>query len=122
MPHVTLHYTGNVDGFDPQAALRAVNRSLVDSGHFDEAAIKSRALRLDHYRVGTADEARAFVHVQLKVLPGRDADTRKGFAARIVAALEATLPARHPHLQLCVEVDELDALTYTKRVIDAHDA
>ncbi|MDI9240226.1 5-carboxymethyl-2-hydroxymuconate Delta-isomerase [Lysobacter sp. LF1] len=122
MPHVTLHYTGNVEGFDPDAALHAINRCLADSGHFNEAAIKSRALRLDHYRIGVAEETRAFLHVQLKVLPGRDAATRAGFATLIVAALEATLPARHPHLQLCVEVDELDADTYTKRVIDAHNA
>lgn len=122
MPHVTLHYTANIEGFDPGAALRAINQRLADSGHFNEVAIKSRALRLDHYRVGTTEDARAFVHVQLKVLPGRDEATRRDFAALIVAALEVTLPSRHPHLQLCVEVDELDANTYTKRVIDAHDS
>lgn len=120
MPHLTLHYTANVEGFDPGMALREVNRRLAGSGHFDEAAIKSRALRLDHYRVGIADEARAFVHAQLKVLPGRDEATLRSFAGLVLAALEAVLPTNHPSTQLCVEVDELDARTYTKRVIDAH--
>ena len=119
MPHLTLQYTGNVIGFDADAALRSINRALADSGHFDEAAIKSRALRLEHCRVGTADAGRGFVHAQLKVLPGRDVDTRRQFARIILAALETVLPSRHIETQLCVEVDELDADTYTKRVIDA---
>jgi len=119
MPHVTLHYTVNLPEFSPGAALRAINQVLADSGHFDEEAIKSRALRLDDYRVGTADQGRAFVHVQLKVLPGRDDATRKGFAELILAALASVLPGVPASTQLCVEVDEIDARTYSKRVIDA---
>ncbi|MBU8978106.1 MULTISPECIES: 5-carboxymethyl-2-hydroxymuconate Delta-isomerase [unclassified Lysobacter] len=119
MPHLTLHYTANVDGFDPDAALREINHRLADSGHFDEAAIKSRALRLDHYRVGIAEDARGFVHAQLRILPGRDADTRAALSALVLDALQATLPYRHPHTQLCVEVDEMDARSYSKRVFDA---
>jgi len=119
MPHVTLQYTVNLPDFDPGAALRAINQSLADSGHFDEEAIKSRALRLDDYRVGTADSGRAFIHVQLKVLPGRDDATRKGFAQLILAALASAQPGVPASTQLCVEVDELDARTYSKRVINA---
>ena len=119
MPHVTLQYTVNLAEFNPTAALRAINQSLAESGHFDEESIKSRALRLDDYRVGIADAGRAFIHVQLKVLPGRDDATRKAFAELIIAALSSVLTDCPPSTQLCVEVDELDARTYTKRVIDA---
>lgn len=119
MPHVTLQYTVNLAEFNPTAALRAINQALADSGHFDEEAIKSRALRLDDYRVGVADAGRAFIHVQLKVLPGRDDATRKGIAELIIAALSSVLTGHPPSTQLCVEVDELDARTYTKRVVDA---
>ena len=119
MPHLTLHYTANVEGFDPDAALREINRRLAGSGHFDEAAIKSRALRLDHNRVGTAEDDRGFVHAQLRILPGRDADTRAALSNLVLDALEATLPRPHPHTQLCVEVDEMDARSYSKRVFDA---
>ena len=119
MPHVTLQYTVNLAEFNPTAALRAINQALTDSGQFDEEAIKSRALRLDDYRVGVADAGRAFIHVQLKVLPVRDDATRKGFAELIIAALSSVLTGHPPATQLCVEVDELDARTYTKRVVDA---
>jgi len=119
MPHVTLQYTVNLAEFNPGTALRAINQCLADSGHFDEEAIKSRALRLDDYRIGTADSGRAFIHVQLKILPGRDDATRKGLAELILAALASVLPGVPASTQLCVEVDELDARTYSKRVIDA---
>jgi len=119
MPHVTLQYTVNLPEFNPGATMRAINQALADSGHFDEEAIKSRALRLDDYRIGTADSGRAFIHVQLKVLPGRDDATRKRLAELILAALTSVLPEVSATTQLCVEVDELDARTYTKRVIDA---
>ncbi|MDR0181605.1 5-carboxymethyl-2-hydroxymuconate Delta-isomerase [Lysobacter arvi] len=118
MPHVTLQYTVNLAEFDPAMALRAINQALADSGHFDEHAIKSRALRLDDYRIGVADAGRAFIHVQLKVLPGRDDATRKALTERILDALATVVAACPPSTQLCVEVDELDARTYTKRVID----
>ncbi len=119
MPHLTLHYTANIEDFNPQAALREINQRLADSGHFDEVAIKSRALRLDDYRIGVADAGRGFVHAQLKVLPGRDVAMRHALAAVVLDALQDVLPSRHPDTQLCIEVDELDAATYSKRVFDA---
>lgn len=119
MPHLTLQYTANLAGFDADAALDAINHRLADSGHFEESAIKSRALALQHHRVGTAPLERAFVHAHLKVLPGRDEATRRALSQAIVAALQALLPSHHPATQLCVEVTELDAGTYSKLVIDA---
>ena len=119
MPHLILHYTANLAGFDADAALDDINRRLAESGHFEESAIKSRALALQHYRVGTARAERGFVHAHLKVLPGRDEATRRALSQTIVTALQALLPSHHPVTQLVVEVTELDAGTYSKLVIDA---
>ncbi len=101
MPHLTLQYTANIEGFDSHQALREINQRLADSGHFDEVAIKSRAVRLDDYRIGVADTGRAFLHAQLKVLPGRDAATRRALArrARHLAARLAVPPSRYPALR-----------------------
>lgn len=119
MPHLTLHYTANLAGFDADAALATLNRVLADSGHFDEASIKSRALRLDHYRIGTADAGRGFVHAQLKILPGRDAALRAALSQAVLDALRTLLPAAAgaAEFQLCVEVDEIVADAYRKHVL-----
>ncbi|MGO1068988.1 5-carboxymethyl-2-hydroxymuconate Delta-isomerase [Lysobacter sp. CA199] len=120
MPHLILHYTANLEGFDPDRALARINQALADSGHFNEADIKSRALRLDRYRIGTAESGRGFVHAQLKVLPGRDAALRKALSDTVLSVLRELLPAHHPESQLCVEVDELDAGAYTKHAFAAN--
>ena len=114
MPHLILHHTANIDGFDPRAALAAANRALVDSGHFEDVAIKSRALALDQYRIGNADDGHGFVHATLKVMPGRPEDVRAALARDVHDALASCLPALDLHCQLCVEVVELQAATYIK--------
>ncbi len=114
MPPLILHHTANLDGFDAEAALVAVNRVLVDSGRFEEVAIKSRALALDHDRIGSRDDGHGFVHATLKILPGRSADTRTALGRAVHDALASCLPPLVLHCQLCVEVVELDAATYTK--------
>jgi 5-carboxymethyl-2-hydroxymuconate isomerase len=61
MPHLVLEYTGNL-ALEVQPTLLKLNQALVASGHFDENAIKARAVRLEDYLVGTAAGARAFMH------------------------------------------------------------
>lgn len=89
MPHLTVQYTANLDGYDADAALAALNGALAACGHFDELAIKSRAWVLDHYRIGTADRGRAFVHAQLKILPGRSEAVRGDLSAIVLAPCAA---------------------------------
>lgn len=119
MPHLTLQYTANLDGFDAAGALAATNQALVDSGHFDEVAIKSRAIRLEHYRVGLAGSGRAFVHVLLKVMPGRSRAVRQALGQALLEALRG-VTATGLHCQLCVEVEELESSTYAKAILNPH--
>ncbi|MEG3788729.1 5-carboxymethyl-2-hydroxymuconate Delta-isomerase [Lysobacter sp. CCNWLW3] len=120
MPHLSLQYTANLAGYDADAALARINQALALSGHFDELAIKSRACALEHYRVGTAERGRAFVHARLKILPGRSEAVRGALSGIVLAALRDSLPPHYPSVQLCVEVDELYAPAYAKTVLDAN--
>jgi 5-carboxymethyl-2-hydroxymuconate isomerase len=119
VPHLILHYTDNLNGFDVDATLRELNRQLADSGEFDELAIKSRALPLAHYRIGVTDEPRGFVHALLKILPGRSEAVRQSLSRTVLATLQSQMPDAHPAVQLCVEVEELDARFYSKLTLDA---
>ena len=115
MPHLTLEYTANLSDFDPTGILEALNRTMADSGLFDEADIKSRALRLDAFRIGTSATPRAFVHAKVSLMPGRSLEARQQLSASLLAALSPRIQvAPGIEVQLCVELFEIDKSTYTK--------
>lgn len=114
MPHLTLEYTRNLD-LDPEAALRNLNEEMYASGLFAEADIKSRAVALDHWRVGIADVPRAFAHVRVALLAGRPPEVRRALAERLLVALRANCGAPDAReVQLCVETLEIDGPSYAK--------
>lgn len=120
MPHLTLEYTDNLPAFDSAQALRAINQAALDSGLFGENDIKSRALRLDQWRVGITETPRAFLHVRIALLSGRPAEVRQSLAEQVLAALIPTVN-RPPgmEIQFSVETADLDRASYAKATVHA---
>ena len=117
MPHLTLEYTDNLPALDARDVLLELNRTLVESGHFEEADIKSRAIKLDTFVVGTSSDRRAFVHVKLAVLSGRSPETKRALSESLLLALKTFgEPATGGEVQLCVEVLDIDRGSYAKAV------
>ena len=103
MPHLTLDYSPNLPGFDPAAALAAINQAAVASGLLDEADIKSRAVACAHFQVG------------LQTTPAQ----RKELAELLLAALNATVDRKNGlKIQLSVETVEIDRASYAKEIVD----
>lgn len=118
MPHLTLEYTRNLD-LDPEAALRQLNEEMYASGLFAETGIKSRAIVLDHWRVGIADVPRAFAHVRVALLGGRPPEVRRALAERLLVVLRANCGgADAREVQLCVETLEIDGPSYVRTSFD----
>lgn len=118
MPHLTLDYTHNLASLDFDRTLLALNETLAASGHFEERDIKSRARRLDDWRVGTAPTERAFIHVKLAILSGRSAEIKSALSASLLESLRAALPGNGRHeVQLCVEILDIDRASYAKDVV-----
>ncbi|MBY4726751.1 MULTISPECIES: 5-carboxymethyl-2-hydroxymuconate Delta-isomerase [Burkholderia] len=119
MPHLTLEYSANLDGFDAGATLRALNAALAASGHFNELDIKSRALRFDAFAVGTSPAPRAFVHAKLAVLSGRTIDVKRELSDQVLAELKRHVVAPPgTHLQLSAEILDLERESYAKASIE----
>jgi 5-carboxymethyl-2-hydroxymuconate isomerase len=110
MPHVIVEYTTNaVEAERVPGLLDAVHRAVFDSGMFEPDHIKSRALPITDYRCGTDD--RPFIHVQLRIRPGRDTEQKRYLSQAVLAAIrDRDAPAR----VVTVEVVELDAASYAK--------
>ena len=119
MPHVFLEYTPNLTEFDVDKALLRINHALVASGQFGaEFDIKSRAMELGAFRVGTALGERGFVHVKLALLSGRSAQIKKQLSESLLAGLKdlGDWP-EGIEVQLSVEVVDLDRESYAKVAI-----
>ena len=117
MPHMTVEYTANIGGFDASAILLPLNQALVDSGEFNEADIKSRAIKLDDFLIGVQATGRAFVHVKLHILAGRSTEQKQALSSSLLQALTDSFPAQAGlTTQLCVEILEIDRPSYGKAV------
>lgn len=115
MPHLTMEYSRNLHAEKLAPTLLALNRRLLDSGHFEELDIKSRAIALDQFLVGTVPEGRAFVHVKLALLSGRTEQVKRELAEGLLAVLQHAYAEEHAlHLQLCVEIQEIERASYAK--------
>ncbi len=65
MPHLHMEYTANLPELNADVALMRLNNALMASGQFAaEFDIKSRAVKVESFKVGTALGERAFCAYQ----------------------------------------------------------
>jgi len=115
MPHLTVEYTDNLLEFDARSVLMKLNLVLVASGQFEAADIKSRAIPLDTFLVGTSPAGHAFVHIKLALLSGRLPQTKQLLSESLLLELKNTCQvAIGTSLQLCVEILDIDRASYAK--------
>jgi 5-carboxymethyl-2-hydroxymuconate isomerase len=92
LPHVTIEYSANLDErLDVQAFVDAVHEAALATGVFPVGGIRTRAYATRFYRIADGHADNAFVHVVLRVGPGRDVATRKRACESVFAAVCAAL-------------------------------
>ncbi|HCS46285.1 MAG TPA: 5-carboxymethyl-2-hydroxymuconate isomerase [Pseudomonas sp.] len=119
MPHLHMEYTANLPDLNADVALIRLNNALVASGHFSaEFDIKSRAVKVETFKVGTALSERAFVHVKLALLSGRSGQIKKQLSESLLAVLQDLCQwPTGVEIQLAVEILDIDRESYTKIAI-----
>lgn len=111
MPHFIAEYSANLEeSIDFQDLFTQVNNFLGGTGVFPLGGIRSRAIRLDKYRVADGLHDYAFVHMTLKVGSGRDLETRKKAATELFEIIEKIFqPLKDQRLlAISFEMTELD--------------
>lgn len=114
MPHLIIEYSADcVDEHQAQAMADAVFVAAQDSGLFETANIKSRAIPVSAYRLGVA--GRGFVCVRCRIHAGRSGAQKKQLSEAVVSALRelglgvATITA---------EVIDMDVDSYSRYYAD----
>lgn len=111
MPHFIAEYSANLqDSVNFQDLFQQVNDFLGNTGVFPLGGIRSRAIRLDQYRVADGKHDYAFVHMTLKVGSGRDLETRQKVASELFAVIEQFFQSLKAERLLAIsfEMTELD--------------
>lgn len=111
MPHITIEYSANLEpSVDVAALVDAVHSAVLDHGAFQIGAIRTRAARRELYRIADGDPDNAFVHVELRIGPGRDIAVQRAVAKLVMdAVVEHTHRYGSAHgLGLSVEISHID--------------
>ena len=116
MPHLHLEYTANLTDLTVDKTLLRLNNVLMASGQFgSEFDIKSRAVKLEHFQVGTSLNPRGFIAVKLSLLSGRSPQVKQQLSQSLLAALQdmGDWPA-DIQVQLSVLLVDMDRDSYSK--------
>ncbi len=111
MPHIIVEYTDHLTLDIPKLTIE-LHRALVAQESIKEEAIKTRAIPVQSTVVGTGKCHDKFIHICLKLLPGRSDELRKTMAQALFDT--ARKLALDEHISISVETAELHAPSYTK--------
>jgi 5-carboxymethyl-2-hydroxymuconate isomerase len=117
MPHLVLEYSANLPNVpELGAVLRRLHEALVAAGPFDLAKIKSRAVRLEVFRVADGAPDRSFVHLTAAVLDGREAAVLESAREALLAVLREDFAAARAagRCDVTLEVREMPRRLYGK--------
>jgi 5-carboxymethyl-2-hydroxymuconate isomerase len=110
MPHFIVEYTANLEAEgDLPGLLQKINATMIaQGGVFPIGGIRSRAIRLDCYRMADGEADYAFVHATLKIGAGRDEATRKRAGDALFEVMKSHFAALYDkrYLALSMEIAE----------------
>ncbi len=92
MAHAIIEYSANIeDRLELDVLIEKVHLAAINSGVFPAGGMRTRAARRDHFRIADGHPDNGFVHVLVKLGPGRDDETKKKAQDHIFAAIDEHL-------------------------------
>ncbi len=113
MAHAIIEYSANLEEkIDLDGLIGAVHDACLTSGVFPLTGMRTRGARRDHYKIANGKLDAGFIHLQLKLGPGRDEEVKKKAMEDVFEALRdfvQPLMDTSP-LALSIEIFELPAV------------
>lgn len=115
MPHCIVEYSHNLEQeVPPHDWIEAVQKACLSTELFQPSDIKLRAFACKHFITGGVQDA--FVHVTVRMLPGRAVEQKKQLSQSV---LDALCSFSIKQVSLSVEIIEMDDDSYARRIIPA---
>lgn len=111
MPHLTVEYSSNLDPRVPmRGVIEGIHAAVLANGAFEKGGVRTRAISQDLYVVADGDPDNAFIHVDMRIAPGRSAETKKQVAQSILDVLRDRMKEvmKQYGLAISVEIREID--------------
>lgn len=110
MPQIVLRCTANIpEKNNLRPLLATIQDVLVEDLPTQLHNCKSHVDLVEQFYIGDSDSQNAFVHLEIKILPGRTQGTLKTVAEKLLAILKQFFreSSEHLNLQIGVEMNEL---------------
>ena len=113
MPHIIIEYSSNLTDINITNLMQDCHHALNGLHNVATERVKTRAIQLEHFLVGTHDDKGQMIHVTLRLLTGRSVEARQELAKVLYDKVRAHIPQdKYPHCAFTVEIVELDKATY----------
>lgn len=115
MPQLRLEFSSNIHEKNDMSSLFRQCHSILEKNLPTALnTCKSRAIECTDFYIGDGNHTHAFVHVSLKVMPGRGGDILENVAGKIMAVLKEHFAKSLGllNLQITLEVMELEKTYY----------
>jgi len=117
MPHLIVHYSGNMAPYiDMPDLLQALHRAADATGLFAPHTIRTRALCAQDFVVGQGTPDDAFVHIDVRIRPGRTDLEQKNLLQTLNETLGLYLDQAYQHLRIGISL-EIDVINVSMRVL-----
>ena len=88
MPHLNIEYSANLaDALDVQALVDTIHATALSTGIFPLGGVRTRAEARKYYRIANGNPDAGYIHMMVRIGPGRDVETRRNAGERIFEAL-----------------------------------
>lgn len=109
MPHLTIEYSANVaDHVTVDALVGTLHDAALGTGIAALDALRTRAVRRDHYAIADRHPDNAFIAVTARLGAGRSADDQQRLLDVLMTALDDTVGTAGRTMMLSVEYQEID--------------
>src|SRR5690625_2233193 len=117
MPHLIVYYSSNMAPYiDMLDLLRALHRAADATGLFAPHTIRTRALCAQDFVVGQGTPDDAFVHIDVRIRPGRTESEQKNLLQTLNETLDPYLGQAYQHLRIGISL-EIDVINVSMRVL-----
>ena len=110
MPHAIIEYSANLENhIDLEGLVDRIHGACIKTGVFPLTGMRTRAARRDNYKIADGNRQACFVHLILKIGPGRAEEINKKAMEDIFEALSSYMKPLYDTapVALSIEIFEL---------------